>query len=195
MANSLKDALSNFFHALKGIGKSPDKSVLRAKAGSAELEADANAGTKAPEKASEKAAEKVSGPAASSTVSTSEADRLSRVSNNRLPSTVSKDPKNTKEQWNKIKKSAKDVEPASGSIEHWAQKSAASGILSGTTFDAATTEVGNGPRAHKRPTMVTQARITHGRLQALQAKIEQTTNEFDKANDAEEEQDYGGHGH
>jgi len=188
MANSFQDALNKFIDFFKGLGKSPDRTVLRAGSGAESRAASASGSASGPAAAS--STDSVSGAASGAPAETS---GVSRVSNSRLPTLDNQTPK-SKDQWNKIKKSAKESEPASGSVEHWAQKSAAGGILSGTTFDAATTEVGNGPRAHKRPTMVTQARITHGRLQALQAQIEKPKNEFDKAHEDDEEQDYrGGH--
>ncbi|MBS2009988.1 MAG: hypothetical protein JST01_23265 [Cyanobacteria bacterium SZAS TMP-1] len=179
--------------AIRGLGKSGSSSAVRS---GADLAAQKDVEGAAAALAASEAVSKEAARAAAEALASGERERLARISDHRLPAQTEKGPKN-KDQWNKLKQTARENEPASGVVDHWAQKSSAGGILSGTAFDAATTDVANGPRAHKRPTMVSQARITHSRLQALQAQIDGPKNEFDKTSEKEAGEDsmHPGHGH
>jgi hypothetical protein len=146
--------LSRFRAFIEGFGKPKDDLVLRHKAAAS------------------------SGEDSNITVSNEmQADKLARISNNRLtPLTEKNEP--SKDQWQKLKQSAKASDPGESNIDHWNQKQG--GILSGTTFDAATTDISNGAKPRKRPSVVTQARITSNRLQALQAQMEKPANDIDR---------------
>jgi hypothetical protein len=150
MSERKSDGITRFLHMLQGIGKPKDETVLRAK-----------------KEVSEDTVPPVSGEM--------EAAKLARVSNNRL-TPLDEKPTPGKEQWQKLKESAKDQDACEGSIERWSQKQGS--ILTGTTFDAASTDVTGGRR--KRPTVVTQARITNHRLQSLQAAMEKPKNDIDR---------------
>jgi hypothetical protein len=156
---SAGDLIRRFMAFLQGLGKPKDNLVLRPQAATS-LRADAVAPN------SDKIA----------------AGEQARESNNRSSPVTEKSEPN-REQWQKLKDSAKACDPAESNIDHWNHKKG--GILSGTTFDAATTDISHGARPRKRPSVVTQARITSNRLQALQAQIDKSSNEFDKAEETD----------
>ncbi|MBU6451537.1 MAG: hypothetical protein KGS72_07155 [Cyanobacteria bacterium REEB67] len=83
-----------------------------------------------------------------------------------------------KDQWRKIKETAKESESCEANIEHWQSKSA--GALPGTSFNEGGAADGGDAKQRKRPSMVTQARITSSRLQALQSRMEKPANDVDK---------------
>jgi hypothetical protein len=86
-----------------------------------------------------------------------------------------------KDQWRKIKETAKEADSCEANIEHWQSKSGSA--LAGTSFSAgspAGTAEGADSKQRKRPSMVTQARITSSRLQALQTRMEKPANDVDK---------------
>ena len=83
-----------------------------------------------------------------------------------------------KDQWRKIKETAKESESCESNIEHWQSKSA--GALPGTSFNEGGAADGGDAKQRKRPSMVTQARITSNRLQALQSRMEKPANDVDK---------------
>jgi hypothetical protein len=84
-----------------------------------------------------------------------------------------------KDQWRKIKETAKDSDAAETNIEHWNQGKAP---IAGTSF----TPNSDTESKRKRPAIVTQARITSNRLQALQTRLEKPTNEIDKSDHDDE---------
>jgi len=152
---SVKDLLNKLTTFLQGLGKPKETSALRPTPSGANME------DTIPPVSARMAAEK-----------------LARISNNRLTPLTEKEAPG-REQWQKLKQSAKANDHGETSLDHWNQKQG--GIMSGTTFDAATTDISNGVKPRKRPSVMNQARITSNRLQALQASMEKATdNEIDK---------------
>jgi hypothetical protein len=152
---SARSLLGRFKDFIKGFGKPRDATVLRSKQSSEDT---------IPPLSDEM-----------------QAAKLARISNNRLTPLEEKTTPG-KEQWQKLKKSAKENDSVEDAKEHWTQKHGS--ILSGTTFDAASTDVSRGQR--KRPSVVTQSRITSHRLQALQAAMEKPKNDIDQLDEGDD---------
>ena len=91
-----------------------------------------------------------------------------------------------KDQWRKIKETAKEADPAETNKDHWNQGRSA---IAGTSF----TPNSDTETRRKRPAIVTQARITSNRLQALQTSLEKPTNDIDKFDDDDESGPPRGH--
>jgi hypothetical protein len=146
--------LSRFKAFLQGLGKPKDNLVLRTKS-----TASPNEGCMPPESEQDGGA----GPAA--------------LTDNRTSLQTPKSESGI-DQWQKLKHTAKASDSGESNLDHWNQKQG--GILSGTTFDAASTDLSHGSKPRKRPSVVTQARITSNRLQALQVQMEKPKNDVDE---------------